>query len=204
MPSRPASQLADDGEAVGTPVPPAYDPSSAEPLATRDGARKSVAPPPIGREANVVPQRSPPAVESAADHDHPAPPAHAGGLPAAFAPRQAAGGPLHIATATAAGGGAETAPKAHGSALAPTAGAGPSYGPVPASPIWAAFETPLRNFGRVVTRILAPTTAPSSTSATPASARPQLPAPPGSELGQTHPPLVPPGHARVGVPAVRP
>ena len=52
MPSRPASQLADDGEAVGTPVPPAYDPSSAEPLATRDGARKSVGPPLTGRNPN--------------------------------------------------------------------------------------------------------------------------------------------------------
>ena len=52
MPSRPASQLADDGEADGTPVPPAYDPSSAEPLPHRDGARKSVGPPPIGRNPN--------------------------------------------------------------------------------------------------------------------------------------------------------
>ena len=53
MPSLPASQLADDGEADGTPVPPAYDPSSGEPHAHSGGARKSVAPPPIGREANV-------------------------------------------------------------------------------------------------------------------------------------------------------
>ena len=52
MPSRPASQLADDGEAVGTPVPAAYDPSSAEPPVTHGGARKSVAPAPDGREAN--------------------------------------------------------------------------------------------------------------------------------------------------------
>lgn len=48
-----ASQLADDGEADGTSVPPAYDPSSAEPLPHRDGARKSVGPPPIGRNPNV-------------------------------------------------------------------------------------------------------------------------------------------------------
>ena len=34
MRSRPASQLADDGEAVGTPVTSAYDPSSAEPPVT--------------------------------------------------------------------------------------------------------------------------------------------------------------------------
>ena len=52
MRSRPASQLADDGEAVGTPVPAAYDPSSAEPPVTDGGARKSVAPAPDGREAN--------------------------------------------------------------------------------------------------------------------------------------------------------
>ena len=53
MSSRPASQLADDGEAVGTPVPAAYDPSSAEPPVTHGGARKSVAPAPDGREANA-------------------------------------------------------------------------------------------------------------------------------------------------------
>ena len=53
MPSLPASQLADDGEADGTPVPPAYDPSSEEPLPHKDGVRKSVAPATIGREANV-------------------------------------------------------------------------------------------------------------------------------------------------------
>ena len=57
MPSRPASQLADDGEAVGTPVPAAYDPSSAEPPVTHGGARKSVAPAPDGREANEVPRK---------------------------------------------------------------------------------------------------------------------------------------------------
>ena len=45
MPGRPASQLADDGEAVGTPVPPADDPSSAEPPVTYGGARKSVGAP---------------------------------------------------------------------------------------------------------------------------------------------------------------
>ena len=53
MRSLPASQLADDGEADGTPVPPAYDPASEEPLPHRDGARKSVGPPPIGRNPNV-------------------------------------------------------------------------------------------------------------------------------------------------------
>ena len=52
MRSRPASQLADDGEAVGTPVPAAYDPSSAEPPVTDGGARKSVAPAPDGPKAN--------------------------------------------------------------------------------------------------------------------------------------------------------
>ena len=53
MSSRPASQLADDGEAVGTPVPAAYDPSSAEPPVTDGGARKSVARAPDGPAANV-------------------------------------------------------------------------------------------------------------------------------------------------------
>ena len=52
MRSLPASQLADDGEADGTPVPPAYDPASEEPLPHRDGARKSVDPAYIGRESN--------------------------------------------------------------------------------------------------------------------------------------------------------
>ena len=52
MRSRPASQLADDGEAVGTPVPAADDPSSAEPPVTDGGARKSVARAPDGPEAN--------------------------------------------------------------------------------------------------------------------------------------------------------
>ena len=52
MPSLPASQPAEDGEAVGTPVPAAYDPSSEEPPVTHGGARKSVAPPPTGAEAN--------------------------------------------------------------------------------------------------------------------------------------------------------
>ena len=96
MRSRPASQLADDGEADGTPVPPAYDPSSEEPLPHKDGVRKSVGSPLTGAKPNVVAQRSPPAEVPAADQDHPAPPAHAGGLPAAFAPRQAAGGQLTI------------------------------------------------------------------------------------------------------------
>ena len=52
MRSLPASQLADDGEADGTPVPPAYDPPSAEPLLHQDGVRKSVAPATFGRRAN--------------------------------------------------------------------------------------------------------------------------------------------------------
>ena len=52
MRSLPASQLADDGEADGPPVPPAYDPASEEPLPHRDGARKSVGPPSIGRTPN--------------------------------------------------------------------------------------------------------------------------------------------------------
>ena len=83
MRSRPASQLADDGEAVG--MSPAVDPSSAEPLLHQDGVRKSVGPAPDGTDPNVVAQRSPPAAVPAADQDPPAPPAHAGGLPAAFA-----------------------------------------------------------------------------------------------------------------------
>ena len=53
MRSRPASQLADDGEAVGTPVSAAYDPSSAEPPVTDGGARKSVARAPDGPAANA-------------------------------------------------------------------------------------------------------------------------------------------------------
>ena len=57
MRSRPASQLADDGEAVGTPVPAADDPSSAEPPVTDGGARKSVARAPDGPAANVVAQQ---------------------------------------------------------------------------------------------------------------------------------------------------
>ena len=54
MRSLPASQLADDGEADGTPVPPAYDPSSEEPLPHKDGVRKSVVPATIGRETNAA------------------------------------------------------------------------------------------------------------------------------------------------------
>ena len=52
MPSLPASQPAEDGEAVGTPVPAAYDPSSEEPPVTHGGARKSVGPPPTGAASN--------------------------------------------------------------------------------------------------------------------------------------------------------
>ena len=53
MRSLPASQLADDGEADGTPVPPAYDPSSEEPLPHKDGVRKSVGSPLIGAQPNA-------------------------------------------------------------------------------------------------------------------------------------------------------
>ena len=55
MRSLPASQLADDGEADGTPVPPAYDPSSEEPLPHKDGVRKSVGSPLIGAQPNADP-----------------------------------------------------------------------------------------------------------------------------------------------------
>ena len=54
MRSLPASQLADDGEADGTPVPPAYDPSSEEPLPHKDGVRKSVGPAPDGSDPNAL------------------------------------------------------------------------------------------------------------------------------------------------------
>ena len=54
MSSLPASQLADDGEADGTPVPPAYDPSSEEPPVHSGGARKSVGSPTFGLESNVL------------------------------------------------------------------------------------------------------------------------------------------------------
>ena len=53
MPSLPASQPADDGEADGATTPPTVDPSSEEPLPHRDGARKSVGPPSIGRTPNA-------------------------------------------------------------------------------------------------------------------------------------------------------
>ena len=45
-----------DGEAVGTPVPAAYDPSSEEPPVTHGGARKSVGPPPTGAGSNASDQ----------------------------------------------------------------------------------------------------------------------------------------------------
>ena len=54
MPSLPASQLADDGEADGTPVPPAVDPSSEESLPYTDGTRNSVGPASIGRLPNYT------------------------------------------------------------------------------------------------------------------------------------------------------
>ena len=54
MRSLPASQSADDGEADGTPVPPAVDPASEESLRKSDGTRKSVTPPINGRAANVL------------------------------------------------------------------------------------------------------------------------------------------------------
>ncbi len=45
MPSLPASQPAEDGEADGATAPPTVDPFSEEPLPHRDGVRKSVDPP---------------------------------------------------------------------------------------------------------------------------------------------------------------
>ena len=54
MPSLPASQPADDGEADGTPVPPAVDPSSEEPPVTYGGVRKSVGSPLTGAQPNGV------------------------------------------------------------------------------------------------------------------------------------------------------
>ena len=53
MPSLPASQPAEDGEADGATAPPTVDPFSEEPLPHRDGVRKSVAPATIGRGSNV-------------------------------------------------------------------------------------------------------------------------------------------------------
>ena len=53
MPSLPASQPAEDGEADGATAPPTVDPFSEEPLPHRDGVRKSVAPAIIGRVANA-------------------------------------------------------------------------------------------------------------------------------------------------------
>ena len=52
MSSLPASQPAEDSEADGATAPSTDDLSSEEPLATRDGARKSVDPPTTGRESN--------------------------------------------------------------------------------------------------------------------------------------------------------
>ena len=54
MPSLPASQPAEDGEADGATALSTVDPSSEEPPVTHGGARKSVGPPPIGRNPNVV------------------------------------------------------------------------------------------------------------------------------------------------------
>ena len=52
MPSLPASQPAEDGEADGATAPPTVDPFSEEPLPHRDGARKSVDPSPTGTWSN--------------------------------------------------------------------------------------------------------------------------------------------------------
>jgi hypothetical protein len=52
MPSPPASQPADDGEAVGAETPTTADPSSGEPLPHRDGARRTLADYPPRVEAN--------------------------------------------------------------------------------------------------------------------------------------------------------
>ena len=52
MPSLPASQPAEDGEADGATAPPTVDPFSEEPLPHRDGVRKSVDPSPTGTRSN--------------------------------------------------------------------------------------------------------------------------------------------------------
>ena len=52
MPSLPASQPAEDGEADGATAPPTVDPFSEEPLPHRDGVRKSVDPSPTGTWSN--------------------------------------------------------------------------------------------------------------------------------------------------------
>ena len=53
MPSLPASQPAEDGEADGATAPPTVDPSSEEPPVHSGGARKSVGSPTLGLESNV-------------------------------------------------------------------------------------------------------------------------------------------------------
>ena len=50
MPSLPASQLVEDGEADGAYASPACDPDSEEPPAISGGARKSVSLPPGARD----------------------------------------------------------------------------------------------------------------------------------------------------------
>ena len=52
MPSLPASQPAEDGEADGATAPPTVDPSSEEPHARSGGGRKSVGSPTFGLESN--------------------------------------------------------------------------------------------------------------------------------------------------------
>ena len=54
MPSLPASQPAEDGEADGATVPPTVDLSSEEPPVTHGGARKSVGPPHPGVQPNDI------------------------------------------------------------------------------------------------------------------------------------------------------
>ena len=53
MPSLPASQPAEDGEADGATAPPTVDPSSEEPHARSGGVRKSVGSPLTGAKPNA-------------------------------------------------------------------------------------------------------------------------------------------------------